>query len=156
MLYQPNRWSCLPTAWSYVIGWPLWAVVKAIGHDGSEIRWPNLPEPNCRRGFHAQELIYLGDRFGFVTTTFEPIAAMMSPGGDEPVVINFGDRFEKIVKESNGVFTGEINGCRHVVAWIDGKVLDPDRGQLKTLDDFQIETFYRIKSKWPYPADLIT
>lgn len=155
MQFQPNRWSCLPTAWSYVIGWSIWSVIKAIGHDGSFIQWPNLPEPNCRRGFHAQELIYLGDRFGFVTTTFEPLAALMSPGGDSPVVIQFADRFENILEYSDGVLTGEIHGQRHVVAWVNGKVLDPSQGRLTTLDDFEIETFYRIKSKWPCPSDLI-
>lgn len=123
-------------------------MVKAIGHDGSEVKWPNLPEPNCRRGFHPQELIYLGDRFGFVTTTFEPRAALISPGGKDEVVIAFDARFEKIVMESNGVLTGEINGQRHSVAWVNGKVLDPSEGRLTTLDDFQIQTYYRIKSKW--------
>lgn len=148
MIFQNNRWSCLPTAWSYVIGWPVWSIIKAIGHSGDEILWPNLPEPNCRKGFHPQELIYLGDRFGFVTTTFEPIAALISPGGDEPAVIQFGDRFEKILEESNGVLTGEIHGQRHSIAWLNGKVLDPSEGRLKSLDDFQIQTYYRIKSKW--------
>lgn len=144
MQLQNNRWSCLPTAWSYVINWPAWAVIKAIGHDGSYIQWPHLKEPNCRRGFHPQELIYLGDRFGFVTTTFEPLAVLESTSG-EPVVIELP--FEKILKESNGVLTGEINNCRHAVAWIDGKVLDPSGGNI-TLGDFQIQTYYRIKSKW--------
>ncbi len=114
MTYQPNRWSCLPTAWSYVINWPTWAIIKAIGHDGSQIQWPNLPEPNCRRGFHPQELIYLGDRFGFVTTTFEPLACLQSPGGDNPVIIELP--FEEIFKNSNGVLTGEINNQRHAIA----------------------------------------
>ena len=150
MTYQPNRWSCLPTAWSYVISWPVWAVIKAIGHDGSEIRWPNLIEPNCRRGFHPQELIYLGDRLGFVTTTYEPIAMLESPGGiGGPVEIHLP--FEKILDGSNGVLAGEINGQRHAIAWVNGKVLDPSGGRLTTLDDFQIQTYYRIKSKWSYP-----
>lgn len=152
MTYQPNRWSCLPTAWSYVIGWPLWSIIKAIGHDGSEVRWPNLVEPNCRRGFHPQELIYLGDRFGFVTTTFEPLAVLESPGGEGQVVIELP--FEKILKESNGVLTGQIHGQRHAIAWLNGKVLDPSEGRIINLDEFQIQTYYRIKSKW-WSLDLI-
>lgn len=147
MIYQNNRWSCLPTAWSYVIDWPVWAIIKAIGHDGSAIKWPNLQEPNCRRGFHPQELIYLGDRFGFVTTTFEPLSVLKSPGGVGEVLIEF-DSFKKILTESNGVLTGEINGQRHAIAWVDGKVLDPSEGRITNLDDFQIQTYFRIKSKW--------
>jgi len=124
----------------------VWSVIKAIGHDGSEVKWPHLVEPNCRRGFHPQELIYLGDRFGFITTTFEPLAVLESPGGNDPIVIELP--FEKVLKESNGVLTGEINNQRHAIAWVDGKVLDPSGGRLTTLDDFQIQTYYRIKSKW--------
>jgi hypothetical protein len=153
MTYQPNRWSCLPTAWSYVIGWPVWAIIKAIGHDGSELLWHNLPEPNCRRGFHPQELIYLGDRFGFVTTTFEPLPVLESPGGvGGPIMIPLP--FEKILKTSNGVLTGMVNNQRHAIAWLNGKVLDPSQGRLTSLDGFQIQTYYRIKSKWWSP-DLI-
>lgn len=155
MQWQNNRWSCLPTAWSYVIGWPVWSIIKAIGHNGSQICWPNLPEPNCRRGFHPQELIYLGDRFGFVTTTFEPIAMLESPGGHESVEIDFTTKFEKLLDESNGVLTGEINGQRHAIAWLNGKVLDPSEGRITSLDAFQIQTYFRIKSKWGSPTDLI-
>ena len=123
----------------------MWAIIKAIGHDGSEIKWPELPEPNCYRGFHPQELIYLGDRFGFITTTFEPRPVLQS--GEPFVITNLP--FEEIIKNSDGVFTGEtMNGCRHAVAWINNQVIDPSDGKIKTLDEFKIQTYYRIKSKW--------
>lgn len=78
---------------------------------------------------------------------------LQSPGGDAPVEIHLP--IEKILKESNGVLTGEINGQRHAIAWLNGKVLDPSGGKITTLDDFQIQTYHRIKSKWGSPADLI-
>jgi hypothetical protein len=147
MIYQPNRWSCLPTAWSYLINWPLWSIIKAIGHDGSHIQWPELPEPYCRRGFHPQELIYLGDRFGFVTTAFEPNPVLIS--GSPLVITNLQNSFERILKSSDGVLLGETNsGARHAIAWMHMEILDPDYGQITDLADFSIQTFYRIKSKW--------
>ncbi len=54
---QPNNWSCLPTALAIILDEPLSSVIRAIGHDGSEIVWPNLSEPDNRRGFHVQEII---------------------------------------------------------------------------------------------------
>lgn len=32
-------------------------LIKEIGHDGSQLMWPHLPEPFCRQSFHIQELI---------------------------------------------------------------------------------------------------
>ena len=52
------------------------------------------------------------------------------------------------------MLTGEIHGQRHAIAWRDGQVLDPSEGRIKRLEDFQIQTYYRIKSKW-WSHDLI-
>ncbi len=153
---KPPPWSCLVQAWSHVIQWPYWAIVNAIGHDGSEIWWPHQPEPYCRRGFHPQELIHLGDRFGFVTTTFEPIPVSASRGLSRPVE-GLTDSFEKILKESDGVIDGErIDGHSHAIAWVKGEIIDCNQGatRVESLNDFQIRTYYRIKSKWWSKSEL--
>ena len=145
----PPAWSCLVQAWSHVIQWPYWSIVKAIGHDGSEIIWPDQPEPYNHRGFHPQELIYLGDRFGFVTTTFEPQPNSIS--GTKPYVIILHDEFKKIIASSDGVVTGlRRDNARHAIAWVSGEVIDCNQGstRVENLDDFQIQAFHRIKSKW--------
>lgn len=149
-LLSPPPWSCLVQAWSQVIRWPYWSLITAIGHDGSQIIWPEEPEPYCRRAFHPQELIYLGPRFGFVTTTYEPQPALIS--GEKPYIITaLHQAFEKIIKSNDGVVTGyRRDGARHAVAWIKGEVIDCNRGheRVESLEDFDIQTFYGIKSKW--------
>ena len=150
MILEPTPWSCLVQAWSKIIGWPYWSLIKAIGHDGSEIIWPEEPEPYNRRAFHPQELIYLGDRMGFVTTTFEPQPVLIS--GQKPLsILSLHSAFEKIINASDGVFTGyRLDGARHAIAWKNLEVLDCNMGstRVETLDDFQVQTYYRIKSKW--------
>lgn len=148
---KPPPWSCLVQAWCQVIQWPYWSVIKAIGHDGSEVWWPEQPEPYCRRGFHPQELIHLGDRFGFVTTTFEPVPMSQSLKGHPRPIEGLTDSFIKILKESNGVLDGErLDGHSHAIAWVNGEVIDCNIGltRVESLEDFQTRTFYRIKSKW--------
>lgn len=145
---QPTPWSCLVQAWSHVIQWPYWAIVNAIGHDGSEIVWPEQPEPYCRRAFHPQELIYLGDRFGFVTTTYEPQPNLISGAKPYPIILH--DAFMKVLESSDGVIVGNRkDGGRHAVAWVKGEVIDCNViNRVETLEDLEIQAFYRIKSKW--------
>ncbi len=57
LLKQPNRWSCLPTAMAMITDQSVDMIINQIGHDGSEILWPDLPEPRCRRSFHIQEMV---------------------------------------------------------------------------------------------------
>lgn len=148
---KPPAWSCLLQAWCQVIQWPYWAVVKAIGHDGSEIWWPEFKEPYCRRGFHPQEIIHLGDRFGFVATTFEPVPMSRSLDGKPRAIEGMTDSFMKILALNNGVLVGERDdGHSHALAWVNGEIIDCNIGntRVERLEDFQIQTFHRIKSKW--------
>jgi hypothetical protein len=54
---QPNRWSCLPTAFAMVLDIPVSQIFDYLGHNGEAIVWPQLEEPRCRRSFHIQEMI---------------------------------------------------------------------------------------------------
>lgn len=54
---QPNRWSCLITAWAMVLGEPVLDLISELGHDGSKIMIQNVPEPLCRRGFFNPEIL---------------------------------------------------------------------------------------------------
>jgi hypothetical protein len=50
----PNGWSCFPTALAILLNIPVSEIIKDIGHDGSEIIFP---EPNNRRGFCYRDLV---------------------------------------------------------------------------------------------------
>ena len=71
LLRKPERWMCLPASFAMVLDLPLADIFDEIGHDGSQIVWPDLPEPMCRRGFHPQELIHLCLNHGYAATRVE-------------------------------------------------------------------------------------
>lgn len=52
-----SSFSCLLDCFSYVTGVTPENLMLGLGHDGSEIIYPELPEPFCRRGFNVFELI---------------------------------------------------------------------------------------------------
>src|SRR6218665_2619518 len=52
------------------------SIINRIGHDGSEILWPELGEPRQRKTFHLQEFIILGLELGKrpICLEFETVA----------------------------------------------------------------------------------
>src|SRR5260221_108718 len=85
---QPNRWSCLPTAFAMVLDISVKEVITEIGHDGSEIVYPNLEEPKCRRAFHIQELIDFAISIGVSVVPIEPLPSSYIEI-EEPRIITF-------------------------------------------------------------------
>ncbi len=121
---QPSRWSCLPTSLAIVLGVPVEAIFAILGHDGSEILWPELPEPQCHKGFTLGEMIHVADRFGKYLVAHEK-KWTHSPDGNIIIQIP-NDYFNDKLKRFNGVITGvTTQGKRHAVAWLDGEVIDP-------------------------------
>ena len=72
---SPIRGTCLPTSFAMAMGIPVADIFAALGHDGSEVLWPDLPEPTCQRGFHVQELIRLAVKCGWSVTPIERTGA---------------------------------------------------------------------------------
>jgi hypothetical protein len=125
---QPNHWSCVPTAFAMALNVRVSEFIAHIGHDGSQIIWPTLKEPHCRRGFHVQECIDIAFRAGFSVTPIEaiPSHAPAEPvpafeivcGGSEKTAL---ERFARIVLHHRGVLTG----YSHAVAFDHGVICDP-------------------------------
>lgn len=124
------RWQCLPTAFAMALDVPLADVLQAVGHDGSEIVEPSLPEPACRRGFHPQELLDVCLRRGFAATLVElfPVLRSLPTGGDRVLVFPEGnwERFTRAIKSSRGVIEGRGARTGHAVAYENGRIYDPD------------------------------
>jgi len=134
---SPNRWSCTPTAAAMAISCPLPQLLSIIGHDGSEIIYPNKPEPFCRRSFHIQEIIYALWTLGFGVVQFQAIP-----------VTNFGRviayDFEKMLDHTCSIICGiGHSGVPHTVMW-DGRLIHDPNGTRYEIDKFQIETLYCI------------
>ena len=126
-------------------------LIRKLGHDGSQVIRPELSVPGCYLGFHIQELITAAWEYGYAVTPFEAkprshvnegtVAEINFPGGNV-------ERMLKILESGYGVLTGQAlpSGNHHAVAWDGYRVFDPI-GQVKTLNDFAIVTYWRITPK---------
>lgn len=140
---QPNEWSCLPTAFAIVLGISLEKVVEDIGHDGSDIIFPDLDEPYRRRSFHIQELIDV--------CMFRDIGVIPIEHNPESEVKELiyklqmpAKRLDYYILKYTGVLTGlSSSGSSHAVAWDGEKVLDPN-GSIYNISNFHINTFFII------------
>jgi len=123
-------------------------LIRKLGHDGSRVVRPGLPEPHCYLGFHVQELISYAWWLGYAVTPFE--ANPRSSVGDGAVAnIHFPEgnvgRMLAALRQSTGVLTGQsaATGSHHAVAWDGEKIYNPT-GKIETLDQFAINTFWRV------------
>lgn len=141
---QPNSWSCVPASFSTVTGVPLATLLECIGHDGSEIIFPDLSDPYRRRGFHSQEVIRALVSFGFLFATFEfqPVGFL-----DEThhYQIEEEEAVLELMADSIGVVAGTVvsSGNLHAVAWDGTHCYDP-MGFIYPLDLYKIQVFYRL------------
>jgi hypothetical protein len=126
-LNKPNTWSCSVTAFAMATDLLISDFIAGCGHDGSEIMFPQLPEPAGRRGFHEQELIAVCIDKGFTCTPFE-----LWPTSDYGYGLTRsacpvrGESFQRLVQRNSGVITGRTVKCGHAVAFERGVIYDPD------------------------------
>ena len=130
LLRKPERWMCLPASFAMALDLPPSAIFSEIGHDGSQIIWPDLPEPTCRRGFHPQELIHLCLNHGHAATRVELCPILRSSPDGSDYIIAYPDdnwvRFARVIQQSRGVIEGVGRHCGHAVAYQQGRIFDPD------------------------------
>lgn len=138
---NPNAWSCLPTAFANALELQLDAVIALLGHDGSEITHPGLPDPLCRRGFHPQEFVELclRDNLAMIQIDSHP-SAMPSQQGHSPALFpticeeDHWERFERHLFNSEGVIDCRTRvGIGHALSYVGhsdyATIADPATGQ---------------------------
>jgi hypothetical protein len=146
---QPNTFSCLITSFAIVLGTPVKKLIDEIGHDGSEIWWPNADEPMNKRGFHLQEIVDCCYKRGYTVTTIEPRPVLHSPELNQSkeivLLIDIHKRLSNYMSGNIGVLTG-LNSCnnRHAIAWIENQAFDPATGKSIDLNVFSIQYFYLL------------
>ena len=131
---KPNPWSCVGSAFAMVLDISAADFFGHVGHDGSEIAFPMLPDPMARRGLHIQECITACVKLGNAVTPIELFPVIQATPPDENnVIVLFGDdesanwhRLEKVVRTSTGVLEGVGRRCLHAVAYDHGMIFDPD------------------------------
>ena len=121
---------CMPVAFAMALDMPVADLLAAIGHDGSEIVFPALPEPLCRRCFHVQELIQVALARGLAVTPVElfPVLQATEVGPHRTTVLypdNNWRRFGDTIQTSRGVIDGTGARYRHAVAYDHGRIFDP-------------------------------
>lgn len=139
---KPNRWSCVAVSFAMAINRSFDEFVEEVGHDGSEVIFPWLPEPMCRRGFHIQECIRVAVKHDFSVTPIELIPAIApAPSPECPIPspdvrqipVLYGPTlntnftyFEQHIRYERGVITGVGRQCLHAVAFDAGTIFDPE------------------------------
>lgn len=108
-----------------VLGITLNEMLTRIGHDGSEIIWPELPEPQRRRTFHIQECLAVALRLGFGTTELQ-FGPSLTPDGQRLHEVTPPIDIRWLMSISTGVLYGRGRVTNHVVAWDGQKVYDPN------------------------------
>lgn len=133
LIAKPNRWSCLPAAFAMAMEMDLGRFVAEVGHDGSKVLFPHLPEPACRRGFHIQECIHVALNHGFSATPYEivPVIAAADRLQEIPVLVDNSVEhrmsvFNKLVATRTGVITGRGRNTNHAVAFHQGTIYDSE------------------------------
>lgn len=151
LIRQPNKWSCTAAAFAMVLDIDFDIFIGLIGHDGSEIVRPQLPEPLCRRGFHIIECIHACYDLGYSVTPFDAIPCSIVH--NHILDLWSGDIAEKhllkIIMREQGVimgYTSENNP--HAVAWDRTHIYNPASDYVSLLDltSYKIETFWCVKS----------
>lgn len=130
LILKTSPWSCILASFAMAMDVSPAILIRFIGHDGSEIAFPDRPEPICRRGFHTQELIQLAWHMGYCVTPIELMPVIGETDGTRQKVIwELKPRFhiaESLVAKNRGVITGRGKSCGHAVAFEHGTVFDPD------------------------------
>lgn len=127
---------------------PVDDAVDFIGHDGSDVVFPELTEPKCRRGFHSQELVELAIRYGIFPTPFQVLPTLRSECGQfshamYPYTIPRFALFQGIIESTRGVLEGTGITCHHAVAYDRGKIFDPDGQEFPySIKNCQAQCFY--------------
>lgn len=126
-----ERWQCAITAFAMALDIPVAGLIDRIGHDGSKIVFPDLPEPANRCGHNIYELIQVALDLGYAVTPV-PLQRAIVPANDRTREVVIGtdeenwNRFIRQLLISCGVI--ECCGPRgpHMVAYDNGTVFDPE------------------------------
>lgn len=126
---------------------PIESLIRNIGHDGSEILWPEQKEPLNRRGFHIEEIQYALFKERWLLAPFTSSFGY-NPGGNTAIhieVYDFSEKLKEVLNEYNGLLLGRYRGSTtpHAVAWnaFEKVIYDPG-GCLSPYDSFAPDAFY--------------
>lgn len=142
-----RSWDCTACAFATIFDLTYEEVIAKLGHDGSEIVRPGLPDPDCRRGFHPQEVIDVSERLGYILTPFEarPSSIVRGIALEVEIPEGYACRFHRHLEDQVGVLIGRnLKNRPHAVVWDGSSIHDPANGEVYGTHLFQAQTFWRI------------
>ena len=131
-----HPWGCLTASTAWMMGLDEASVLKALGHDGSEIVLEDQPGPTGRAGHHIQEIIHFILCQGGSLTPYEYLPRSET-GVTERVVFEAGKtqpreyRFIYSLLTEKGLVTCSkfSDPTMHYMAFDEGYLFDPDTGE---------------------------
>lgn len=145
LIKQPNAWSCTACAFAMACGVSLEKFIEKIGHDGSEIMFPDLSEPMNRKGFPIPECIKVCLNWGLTCTPvdFNP---KCGPASRHLFELDHSEFANAMLKKYQGVLSGKGRKNYHCVGWDGSKIYDPN-GLVHDFENqyFTPEIFWIIK-----------
>jgi len=137
----------MPTALASVMNVAVEDIFDYLGHDGTEIIWPELPKPYCYRSFHIQEMCAYALMGNYAITTFTPMIGIAPRRSCEPHVV-VCPHYADYTTYYQSVLTGtSAQGNPHAVAWDGKQMMDPSVGEFITPDFDITHTHVVIKIK---------
>ena len=154
LLTNTKNWNCTIASAAMVMDCSIEDLEELIGHDGSEIIFPEYREPGNRKGFHMQEVIDVALRMGFTVTPIEvlPRQCVFEDGAGTYTIFTDEEaekRLRNHFSKGSGIIIGQRrSGLCHAVAWDHNTqtIYDPN-GRTYTLDNiknFDIKIFWRF------------
>ncbi len=141
LIKSPNKFYCGPCSLAMLLDTSVDSILDRLGHTGLEIVRPNIPEPDCRRGFHIQEFIDVALQYDFALVEIEssPISYLADFKYIYEVPLDHETRITEYMNKYSGLIIGEYAlGRGHMCAWnhLDQKIYDP-QGTVYSFDDDQ-------------------
>lgn len=122
------------------------SLIASVGHDGSQILWPQHDDPYKRRGFHPQEMTDFAYNLGKRVTTFEAVPSMVGTVCGDPefeLPMDYMSRLSSIMYREQGVLTGYMFGRAHAVAWDRKQIID-NNGMFFPCTKMNIQYFFAV------------
>lgn len=134
--------NCFIKAMSMVTGINEAKIIKQVGHDGTQIVFPNARFPYCCRGFHKQELIDVAIKNQWMVITVQSNPGLSPFVGDDP---DFSIPWDLAwyLDNFDGIICGANSDRSHAVAWVNKQLID--KGKVIETIDFEIIEFLGFK-----------
>lgn len=93
-----NNADCVLQSFSYVTDTPVATLIRLLGHDGTEVINPTLPEPFNVRGFNLNEMFRVAHALDYACTNIERTDYIYNKHMEGPTVIGVGDQVSRYLE----------------------------------------------------------